>query len=57
MNQKKDLEKGAKSGTNYMAQSELLYPKETELDETTGQIANKLAALTKAGNEEESRNN
>ena len=55
MNQKKDLRKGQQAGTNYMAQSELLYPKETELDETTGQIANKLAALTKAGNEEESR--
>ena len=49
------FQKGQQAGTNYMAQSELLYPKETELDETTGQIANKLAALTKAGNEEESR--
>jgi hypothetical protein len=49
------FQKGQRAGSNYMAQSELLYPKETELDETTGQIANKLAALTKAGNEEESR--
>ena len=49
------FQKGQQAGTNYMAQAELLYPKETELDETTGQIANKLAALTKAGNEEESR--
>ena len=49
------FQKGQQAGTNYMAQAELLYPKETELDDTTGQIANKLAALTKAGNEEESR--
>ena len=49
------FQKGQRAGSNYMAQAELLYPKETELEETTGQIANKLAALTKAGNEEESR--
>ena len=52
---KEGLQEGKKAGTNYMAQSELLYPKETQLDETSNTIANKLAALTKAGNEEESR--
>ena len=52
---KEGLQEGKKAGTNYMAQSELLYPKETELDQTSNTIASKLAALTKAGNEEESR--